>query len=242
MAESSRDSGTLYGLGVGPGDPELLTVKALRVLERVPVVAYVAPGGGPSLARSIVADHLNGGHVEIALAVPMATDPGPARDAYGKAVAEIAGHLREGRDVAVLCQGDPFFYGSFMYLFERLAGAHRVEVVPGVTSLSAAAALAGMPLASRQETLCVVPATLSEAALESRLAAADAACAIAIVKVGRHLPKVRRVLGRLGRAGRARYVERAGMDGERVLALDDAGDGPAPYFSIVLVGTEAAER
>ena len=233
------DNGTLYGLGVGPGDPELLTVKALRVLERVPVIAYVAPDGAPSLARSIVAGHLGGGQVEIALAVPMNTDPGPAGGAYEKSADEIAGHLVEGRDVAVLCQGDPFFYGSFMYLFERLAGAHPVEVVPGVTSLTAAAALAGMPLASRQETLCVVPATLSEEALESHLAAADAA---AVVKVGRHLAKVRRVLGRLGRAGRARYVERAGMDGGRVLALDDAGDGPAPYFSIVLVGAEAAKR
>ena len=238
MAESSRDSGILYGLGVGPGDPELLTVKALRVLERVPVIAYVAPDGGPSLARSIVAGYLGGGQIEIALAVPIATDPGPAGDAYGTSAAEIAGHLRGGRDVAVLCQGDPFFYGSFMYLFEHLAGTHRVEVVPGVTSLTAAAALAGMPLASRQETLCVVPATLSEEALESRLAAADVA---AVFKVGRHLAKVRRVLGRLGRAGRARYVERAGMDGERVLALDDAGDGPAPYFSIILVGTKAAQ-
>ena len=231
--------GILYGLGVGPGDPELLTVKALRVLERVPVVAYVVSGGGPSLARSIVAGYLGGGQVEIALDVPIATDPGPARDAYGKSAAEIAGHLRDGRDVAVLCQGDPFFYGSFMYLFERLAGEHRVEVVPGVTSLTAAAALAGMPLASRQETLCVLPATLCEETLEARLAANDVA---AVVKVGRHLSKVRRVLGRLGYAERARYVERAGMDGERVLALDDAGDGPAPYFSIVLVGVEAVER
>ena len=239
MAESSRDSGTLYGLGVGPGDPELLTVKALRVLEHVPVVAYVAPDGGSSLARSIVARHLKGGQVEIAFAVPMKTDPGPAREAYEKSVAEIAGHLRDGCDVAVLCQGDPFFYGSFMYLFERLAGVHPVEVVPGVTSLTAAAALAGMPLVSRQEVLCVVPATLSEEALEARLAIPEVA---AVVKVGRHLAKVRRVLQRLGRSQRARYVERAGMDGERVLALDDAGDGTAPYFSIVLVGAEAAKR
>ena len=232
-------TGTLYGVGLGPGAPDLITLRAARLIERARVIAYPTLAGGASFARSIAAELIAPGAREIAMDVPMTIERAPAQAAYDAGAARIAEALEAGEDVGCLCEGDPFFYGSFMYLFERLAGVHPVEVVPGVTSLTAAAALAGMPLVSRQEVLCVVPATLSEEALEARLAIPEVA---AVVKVGRHLAKVRRVLQRLGRSQRARYVEHAGMDGERVLALDDVGDGPAPYFSIVLGGAEAAKR
>ena len=222
-------SGTLYGVGVGPGDPELLTLKAARILRAVPVIAYVAPEGGESLARSIIAEHLENEPVEIALPVPMRADPAIGQEVYDRYAPEIAGHLKAGRDVAVLCEGDPLFYGSFMYLLERLGEECPVEVVPGVSSLGAAAAAAAMPLVSRNESLAVVPATLPEAELESRLRLADCA---AILKVGRHVAKVRRVLGRLSMS-ETKYVERASQDGARVLDLDQAGD-KAPYFSMVL--------
>jgi precorrin-2/cobalt-factor-2 C20-methyltransferase len=226
-------SGTLFGLGVGPGDPELITVKAQRLLAAVPVIAYPAPDDGESLARRIAAPHLPPGRIEIAIRTPMVADSFPAHDVYDRYAAEIGAHLDAGRDVAVLCEGDPFFYGSFMYLFGRLAGAHRVEVVPGVSSLAACAAAAARPLVSRNQCLLVIPAPLAEEVLEARLRAADSA---AIVKVGRHLDKVRRVLSRVGRADGARYVERASMATERVLSLAEAGAGPAPYFSMILVG------
>ncbi|MCH7800269.1 MAG: precorrin-2 C(20)-methyltransferase, partial [Chloroflexi bacterium] len=181
--------GTVYGVGVGPGDPELITLKAERILRSVPVVAYPAPEAadgtsGDSLARAIAAPHLVDGQTEIAIRTPMTPGNFPADDVYDRYAAEISGHLDEGRDVAVLCEGDPFLYGSFMYVFARLSGSHRVEVVPGVSSLGACAAVAGRPLVSRNQVLTVIPATLPEAELEKRLAVADAA---AVMKVGRHL-------------------------------------------------------
>ncbi len=219
--------GTLYGIGVGPGDPELLTLKGLRIIASVPVIAYLAPAGSDSLARAIVADHLPGGQTEIAVPIAMGEAAGQA---YDRSAREIAGHLEAGRDVAVLCEGDPFFYGSFMYLHARLAGSHRVRVVPGVSSLTAAAAAASMALASKDQVLTVVPAILPEDALAARLGLGDAA---AIVKVGRHLDKVRRVLKESGRERGALYVERATMEAERVAPLEEVE--AAPYFSMILV-------
>jgi len=225
-------SGTLYGLGVGPGDPELVTVKALRILRTMPVVAYPAPDQGPSFARSVVASRLSPAQIEIAIRVPMTRAPAPAQAVYDRAAEAIAGHLDAGRDVAVLCQGDPFFYGSFIQLFERLSPRYPVTVVPGISSLMACAAAAGAPLAMRDEVLTVLPATLSEAALEKRLKSAQAA---AILKLGRHLPKVRRVLKRLRLVACAIYVERASLESQRILRLDEVDPATAPYFSMILV-------
>jgi precorrin-2/cobalt-factor-2 C20-methyltransferase len=225
-------AGTLWGLGVGPGDPDLITLKALRALERCPVVAYPAPPEGESLARAIVAPHLAPGKTEIAIRMSLEPRNFPAPDVYDPAAAAIADHLVAGRDVAVLCEGDPFFYGSFQYLYARLADRFAVVVVPGVTSLVACPAAAGLPLTAQNDVLVVVPATLDEAALEARLAGADAA---AIVKVGRHLGKVRRVVDRLGLGRRARLVEHASRPDERVRDLTDVVEATAPYFSMVLV-------
>ncbi len=229
-------TGRLYGLGVGPGDPELITLKALRILQTVPVIAYPAPDDGDSLVRAIADRHIPAGRVEIVIRTPMVPGSFPAHDVYDRYAAEIGRHLTAGRDVAVLCEGDPFFYGSFMYLFERLAQHFPTEVVPGVSSLTAGAAAAGLPLASRNGTLTVVPAPLDEAILAERLAAAESAV---VIKVGRHLDKVRRVLRRLNREAAAVYVERATMAGGRVLPLAAIAAGPAPYFSLILVPAES---
>ncbi len=231
MGRGEAVSGRLYGLGVGPGDPELLTLKALGILKRVPVVAYPALEEGDSFARAIVAAHLPAGIREIAVRVPMSPDPDAALGAYDRAAAEIAAELEAGHDVAVLCQGDPFLYGSFMYLHERLAERFQVEVVPGVTSLTAAASAAGRPLVARNETLAVVPATLAEDALVEQLSGSDA---LAIVKLGRHLEKVRRVLARIGRSEEAIYVERATLPEQKLASLGKA-PASAPYFSMILV-------
>ena len=227
-----QKSGTLYGLGVGPGDPELITLKALKILRAVPVVAYPAPVEGDSLARAIVAPHLTGRQIEIAIRVPIVAARFPAREVYDQASVEIVGHLAAGRDVAAICEGDPFFYGSFMYLFERVIEDFPVEVVPGVSSLMACSATLGAPLAARNDVLSVIPAPLDEAELKSRLEHVDAA---AIIKVGRHFAKVRRVLADLGMTARARYVEHATMTSQRILPLDDVDEASAPYFSMVLV-------
>ena len=142
-------TGTLYGLGIGPGDPELITLKAHRLLQACPVIAYPAPDRGDSLARAIVDPHVPAGRTEIVIRMPMVSARFPAREVYDQAAAELGGHLAAGRDVAVICEGDPFFYGSFMYLFERMVADFPVEVVPGVSSLMACSATLGAPLAAR---------------------------------------------------------------------------------------------
>jgi precorrin-2/cobalt-factor-2 C20-methyltransferase len=224
-------SGRIYGLGVGPGDPELLTLKALRLLRQVPVIAYPAPEQGESFARSIVAGWIAGHQREIAIRFPMRPGPPPA-SIYDAAAAELALELECGHDVALLCQGDPLFYGSAINLFSRLAGRYRVEIVPGVSSLTACAAAAAVPLVSRDDTLTVLPATLDETQMLTRLREAETAM---IVKIGRHLAKVRRVLSRLDRLDGAVYVEHATLPTQRVIPLARANSDTAPYFSITLV-------
>jgi len=224
-------SGRVFGLGVGPGDPELLTLKALARLRAAPVVAYPAPERGPSFARAIVARWISPAQIEIPIRVPIESGASPPDTVYDAAASAIAAELRQGRDVAVLCQGDPFFYGSFIYLFARLAAAHEVEIVPGVSSLAAVAAAARWPLAVRTDVLAVIPAPLDDDTLASRISCAEA---IAIIKLGRHFARVRDLLGRLGLAAHARYVERASLASERVLPLDQVAPETVPYFSMIL--------
>jgi precorrin-2/cobalt-factor-2 C20-methyltransferase len=224
--------GTLYGIGVGPGDPELVTLKALRIARACPVLAYPAPEQGDSLARRIMAPHLTDKQTEIAIRMPLSADRYPANAVYDRTSGDIAAHLRAGRDVAVLCLGDPFFYGSFMYLFARLAGAHKTVVVPGVTSLSAAAAALDMPLAARNDVLTVIPALLDDTAIATRLAGAEAA---AIIKLGRHFARVRALLATSGLLAAARYVEHASFPHQRIVPLDRVDPAQVPYFSLILV-------
>jgi precorrin-2/cobalt-factor-2 C20-methyltransferase len=231
-------TGRLIGIGVGPGNPELLTLKAVRCLGEVPVVAYVSANGQPSIARAIAAAHLSGGQREINLALPMQSLPELAQAAYDEGASRIGTELEQGRDVALLCEGDPLFYGSFNYLLSRLNGCYAVEIVPGVASYSAAAAAARTPMVLRSESFVVVPATLPIEPLRARLAQADAA---AILKLGRHLPKVRQVLAELGLLERAIYAERVGTERERVLRLTDLDEVEAPYFALVLL-PRTAER
>ena len=223
-------TGRLYGVGLGPGDPDLLTVKAARLIGEAKVVAYPAPRGGESFARSIAADYIAADATEIRMDVPMVTARAPAQEAYDAGAAAIAEHLSAGADVVALCEGDPLFYGSFMYLFARLAPRFEVEVVPGVSSLMASAAALSRPLVARDGVLTIIPGTLDDAALTARVEGAEA---MAFVKVGRHLGRIRRVLTAAGLDGSAGYIERASLAAERILPLADAPD-PAPYFSMVL--------
>ncbi len=225
-------NGTLYGIGVGPGDPELLTLKAHRILTASPVIAYPAPDTGESFARSIVAAHIRSGQVEIPIVIPMRVERFPARAIYDKAATEIAAYLSSGRDVCVLCEGDPFLYGSFMYLFERLADDHPVEIVPGVSSLMASAAALARPLAARNDMLTIIPAPLPDADISAALERSDA---IAFMKVGRHLPRIRALIDTAGLTPAAGYLERVGLPNQRILPLAEVEGDDAPYFSIILI-------
>ena len=224
-------TGQLFGLGLGPGDPELVTVKALRLLRTAAVIAYPAPKGGRSFARSIVAQWITPAQREIAIDFPMRPGPPPV-GVYDDAAAAIAGELDEDHDVAFLCQGDPFFYGSFAPIFARLAPRYCVTIVPGVSSLVACAAAAATPLVQRDETLSVIPATLPEPDLRRRLGESDSA---AIIKLGRHAAKIQKVLTALGLIDGTVYVERASQPRGRVAPLADIDPESVPYFAMALV-------
>jgi precorrin-2/cobalt-factor-2 C20-methyltransferase len=224
-------TGTLYGVGVGPGAPDLMTLRAARLIETAQVIAYPTLAGADSFARAIAVGLIPVGALEIVMDLPMTTDREPAQVAYDRGAAQIAAVLDQGQDVVCLCEGDPFFYGSFMYMYARLSPHYRVEVVPGVTSVTACAAAAGMPLVARNERLTVLPGPLPEAELRDRIAGAES---VVIMKVGRHLPKIRAVIDRLGLTGNATYVERATLPEQVVLPLSDAPE-TAPYFSMILL-------
>ncbi|MBM7089760.1 precorrin-2 C(20)-methyltransferase [Streptomyces sp. S12] len=241
-------SGKLYGVGLGPGDPSLMTVRAVEVIAEADVVAYHSARHGRSIARSIAARHLRADHIEERLVYPVTTETtdhpggyqGAMDDFYAEASARLAAHLDAGRTVAVLAEGDPLFYGSYMHMHKRLADRYDTEVIPGVTSVSAAAARLGAPLAEGEEVLTVLPGTLPEEELTARLAATDVAV---VMKLGRTFPKVRRALEDAGRLAEARYVERATMDGERLAPLADVDAGSVPYFSVAVLPSRAgAER
>ncbi len=231
--------GRLYGVGIGPGDPELLTVKATRIIAAAPVVAFFAKAGRRGNARGIVDCWLKPSHVELPLYYPMTDeshfDDPPYREAlsrfYKESTVAIAAHLEAGRDVALLAEGDPMLYGSFMHLYVRLRDSFDVTVVPGVSSICGAWAAAGAAMTWGDDALVVLPATLPPDELTRRLALADAAV---IMKIGRNFARAREALVATGMAERAIYVERATMAGERVTPLSEKEGDTAPYFSLIL--------
>jgi precorrin-2/cobalt-factor-2 C20-methyltransferase len=230
--EAMVTTGTLHGVGVGPGDPELITLKAWKLISGAPVVAYLAANGKESTARDIAKAHIPASAVHLVIDMPMRVERAPGEKAYDEGAAAIAAHLEEGRDVVMLCEGDPFFYGSFMYVFARLAQRYPVRIVPGVTSMTASAAAIRRPLSARNEVVKVLPATLAADRLREELMTAESAV---IIKVGRHLEKVRSILGLLDLATRAEVVIKATHEDEVVKPLLDITGDHLPYFSTILV-------
>ena len=227
-------NGVLYGVGVGPGDPELITLKSLRLIKSIEVIAYPKLKGSRSFARNIIEEFIDLPKFEIAIEIPMTVNRLPAQRAYDAAAQEISSHLNMGKNVVFLCEGDPFFYGSFMYLHSRLYKKYLVEIVPGVSSMTACAAMAKKPLAARNEVLTVLPGPLSKKELERRLADNNSS---AIMKVGRHIKKIKSVIDRLGLMDSSLYIERASLKEQRILKLIDAPE-VAPYFFFFLVSKE----
>jgi precorrin-2/cobalt-factor-2 C20-methyltransferase len=232
-------SGTVFGVGVGPGDPELMTVKAVQVVASARVVAYFSKRGKRGNAYQIAARHIHPEAEQLPLIYPYTTELSPLhadyiealRGFYDDSAGAIAQRLRAGSDVAVLCEGDPMFYGSYMYLHDRLAAGYECRVIPGITSFAGCAARAGIALVSTDRTFTVVPGTLAEDALEARLHGSEA---VVIIKLGNHFGKVRRVLQRLGRLESATYFEHGTTEREVVVPLADKLDDQAPYFSLIV--------
>lgn len=221
----------LYGVGVGTGNPELITLKALRILQSVPVIAYPASEEGNSFARSIVAEFLQGNQIEIPIVLPFKLEKS-AQPFYDKAAEVLAEHLNNGRDVAVLCEGDPFFYGSFMYIYDRLSPKFETEIIPGISSVMASAAMIGVPLTYRNDIFMVLSGILSKEVLLDKLKVADAAV---IIKLGRNFSKVKQVLQELGLIERAKYIENATRKNQRILSIDEVAAESVPYFSLIVI-------
>jgi precorrin-2/cobalt-factor-2 C20-methyltransferase len=232
--------GKLIGVGTGPGDPELLTLKAVRALGEADVVAHFAKRGNNGNARATIAQHLRPDVIELPLLYPVTTEidrnhgdyKSAIGDFYAQSADAVETHLNAGRTVAVLSEGDPFFFGSYMHLHVRLSPHFPTEVIPGVTAMSGCWSQVGVPIVQGDDVLSVLPGTLSEFELTRRLADSDAAV---IMKVGRNLPKIRRALAAAGLLGRAVYVERGTMPETVSMPLADKRDDQAPYFSIILV-------
>ncbi|RKT54001.1 precorrin-3B C(17)-methyltransferase [Saccharothrix australiensis] len=234
-------TGRLYGVGVGPGDPELVTVKAARLIGEADVVVFHSARHGRSVARRIAEPYLRGDQVEEQLVYPVTTEDsddyqGEIDAFYAESAARLAAHLDAGRTVVVLAAGDPFFYGSYMHLHKRLADRYPAEVVPGVTSVSAGAAVLGRPLVERDEVLTVLPGTLPAEVLAEHLAGGDP---VAVMKLGRTFPTVRAALERSGRLAEAWYVERATTGKQRTAPLSEVDADGVPYFSLALLPSKA---
>lgn len=237
---SASKSGTLFGVGLGPGDPELMTLKAVRVLSSAPVVAHFRKRGRPGHARTIASSHICADAIEAAFEYPVTTEIDFREDGYVSAIREfyaasadaLIEHLAAGRDVALLCEGDPFFYGSFLHMYDRIKAVHPVIVIPGITGMSGCWTAARAPITYGDDVLTVLPGTLNRAALAKHLEGADAAV---IMKVGHNLEKIKEALTDAGRFGDAIYVERGTMPGERIVPLAELGDCAVPYFSIILL-------
>ena len=238
--------GTLYGIGVGPGDVRYLTLRAAGLVRAVDTVAFFAKRGHPGNARRIVAPLMAEGRHEMRLEYPV-TNEIPAEHPdyqqkiacfYRESAAELAALLRRGQSVGLLAEGDPFFYGSFMHMWRRLAPDFPVEVVPGVTGMSGCWTRANVPMTWGNDTLAVLPGTLGEEQLVERLRRTDAAV---IMKVGRNLGKVRRAVEAAGLLSRAVYVERGTMQDERILPLADCSEPVGAYFATVLIPGEGRQ-
>ncbi len=233
-------AGTLFGVGLGPGDPELVTVKAARLIGEADVVAYHSARHGHSIARRIAEPYLRPDQIEEHLVYPVTTETtshpggydGAIEDFYSEAAERIATHLAAGRNVALLAEGDPLFYSSYMHMHTRLTERFHAVIVPGVTSVSAASAAISTPLVQGEQVLTVLPGTLPEGELQRRLADTDAAV---VMKLGRSYPTVRQALSSAGRLDEAFYVERASTEAQRVLPAADVDDATVPYFSIAIL-------
>ena len=231
--------GKIICTGLGPGDPDLMSLRAHRAVTSATQVAYFRKAGRAGQARRIVTGLLRADAVEHAMEYPVTTElpfDGPDyNDVLARFYDEWAARLQgvaQTSDVVVLCEGDPFFYGSVMHLYSRLSGVVEMEVIPGITGMSGCWTATGQPITWGDDVLSVLMGTLPEEELVRHMAQADA---LVVMKTGRNLPKIRRALGASGRLDAAWLVEAGTMPNQRIQKLTEANIEECPYFAIVLV-------
>ena len=228
-------SATLYLVGVGPGDAELLTLKAARILGEISIIAYGQKENEQSIALNIVKDFLRSDVKTLPINIPMKIEKEPAQLAYDRGAKQMLKHLQKGKDVAYICEGDALFYGSAIHLLERMPSEIEIKIIPGISSPNAASASLKMPLTRRNEILKTLPATLSNEELLSEMKTAKT---IALIKVGRHFLRIKKLLEKTDFGKNAMIVENASRINERIIKLSDYSENSLPYFAIILAQRE----
>jgi precorrin-2/cobalt-factor-2 C20-methyltransferase len=243
LKRATEGKGRFFGVGVGPGDPELLTLKAVRLIRGAEVVCYLANDKGGSQSRTIAAlafDGCRADQIEVPIVMPFATDRTLAKGVYDDAAAAIRSHLDAGRDLVFICEGDPLFFGSFAYLLERLEGDYACQVVPGISSVHAAASALQRPLTMLRESFAVISGRHSDQQIRQALTDHDS---VVIMKAGQARPRILSLLAATGRSRDAHYLEYIGRDNERILhSVEGLEATPGPYFSLFVVIRRERDR
>lgn len=241
----NKEHGRLIGVGVGPGDPELITLKAIRIIENAEIIAYPKAENKNSMAKEIVQKYINENAEEIIMEIPMKPQTHHAQKIYDKYAKKIKQILKQGKNVVAICEGDPFFYGSFMYLYQRISKKYICEVVPGVASVMASACVSGTPLVEKNQILSIVPATQNETIIRKYLKENNC---VVFVKIGRHLEKVRKIIEQEKRIQNATYIERVGLKEQKIMKLENTKQNEKhagvhkEYFSIIIVEHASVEH
>ena len=229
-------SGVFIGVGVGPGDPELITMKSWRAIQSADVISYLANEQGKSQAKTIARDALvdhKAGLVEIPIKFPMCDDRTIANTVYDAAAIDIKTQLEAGKKVVFLCEGDPLFFGSFTYLLERIQAHYSCEVIPGISSVHAASSALQIPLTILKESFAVISGRHTEEQLVEALSTHDS---VVIMKAGRSRQRILSALEKTGRGHEARYLEYIGRDNECIINdITDLQVEAGPYFSLFVV-------
>lgn len=239
---AQQPSGRLYGVGVGPGDPELLTLKARRLIQNCDVVSYLCSTAGHAMARTIAADALASAaktqRVEEAIIMPMSAQRDRANAVYDAAAQMLAEHLNAGKEVVFLCLGDPLFFGSFAYIHARLKARYAITIVPGVSAINTAAAALAKPLGLLAENVAIISGRQDDAAILKALQEFDN---LAIMKPGRRRGAILTLIARAGRNADACYIEYASQAQQRIITdITQLEKTPGPYFAVFLVGRNRA--
>lgn len=225
-------TGTLFGIGVGPGDPELLTLKAVRLIKSADVIIYACNKQGVSIAQQIAKSHIPKSAITHGYYVEMSLNRTAANKAYDKAATFIRDHLKAGKNVAYLCEGDAFFYGSFAYIFERIVDDFETEIIPALPAFVAASAALKIPMLVQNEDLQIIPATLDEAILIDKIRTGNN---IAIYKVGRHFGKLRQILDKLNLLYKSSLVEFVSQSDQKITPMVKTAADKYPYFSMIII-------